>query len=813
VGRAAEVERLHAALDATTTGRGQVMVLLGEAGVGKSRLVAALGREAAGRGALLLVGRSHESERVLPFSPWIDALRAGGVAADSRLLNDLGRAWRVELHRLLPEIEPGAAASAPGRDPLRLFDAIARLMGLAVTRTVVIVLEDLHWADDMSMRLFAFLGRRVSGLPVLLLGTVREEDAAREPGVRQVLDEIGREPGGSVLHVAPLSRAETGALTRALARPSTPAERLGRLAERIWRMSEGNPFVVTEALRALAAGGVPEEPDRLPLPARVGNLVGNRLNALSDGSRAIAQVAAVIGRQFDFGLLCQASKLGEAQAADAVEELVRARVLHGVGDQLNFVHERIREVVLGQLPEPTRMLLHRHVAGSLEVAGRAHAEPDLDALATHFRRGQVWLKAIEYLAKFAEQAAWRYAIEAAVAALREARELVEHLPKQDRDRTGVDLALRLAHCLYFLGVHAEARQLLLGEQGRLARTGDPALAGRYHFLLARCASLSGDHEEADRRARQALDDAERAGDTATRGHAYYLLAHEAYWTGRSREGVVHAEQAIELLERAGEQWWLGHAWWILCVNLAFLGELDRALEAARRAGAIGEGLGDQRLRSYAAWSTGWILGARGDATAAIAACREAVELAPDPVSRTNARQALGYVWLEAGDSERAIAELEPIVAELARLGVRRPYGLFAAYLAEAYRARGTREQARTTAAGALETTRALGYGYAEGVALRTLGRIALDEADPAAARTRLGEALATFVAIGARLEEGRTRLDLAAASAALGQPAEAVREASTARDLFERLEIPVLVQQADRLAGLAPPSPLHPLSG
>jgi DNA-binding SARP family transcriptional activator len=798
IGRDAETARLRAALDAAVRGEGQVILVLGEAGVGKSRVADAVLPEAARLGARVLVGRSHESERILPLGPWAEALRAGGVGRNPRLLDDLDRPWRVELRRLLPEIGPRTPMPPPGRDPLRLFEAVARVVGLlAAAHPAVIVLEDLHWADEMSVRLFAFVGRRVATVPVLLMATVREDEAGTAHLVGRVIEEIRREPRGTVLPLTPLGRTDTLRLVAALARPGVSPDRLDHLGEQVWRMSEGNAFVVTEAMRALETAGAPDGTQRLRLPGRVRDLILARLESLGEFARAVATVAAVIGGAFDFDLLCRATGRREVEVADAVEELVRARVLHGVDEQLAFVHERIRDVVLEQAAAPRRAMLHRQVAESLEAAD---PEAYLGALATHYREGRAWSKAIEYLARFADQAGRRYAVDEAVVALRDARELIARLPPSDRPRRRLDMTLRLAHSLYFLGRHDEGRRLLLAEQDDLARTNEPGLAARYHFLLARSASLAGDHAEADRRARTALDDAERAGDVATMGQARYLLAHEAYWTGRSPEGVEHAERAIALLQQAGERWWLGHAWWILCVNFGFLGRFGPALEAARQTEVIGEALEDQRLRSYAAWSTGWILAACGNPDAGVEACHRAVELAPDPVSRMNAHQALGYSWIEAGRGDRAIAELEPVVAELSRLSVRRPLGLFTACLAEAYRLAGRRDQARAVADSAVESTRALGYAYACGLALRTLGRLALDEGRPLEALAHLREAREGFAAIGARFEEARTRLDLGVVHHTLDDRIEATRELDMARETFQALEVPGYVERARRLA-------------
>jgi tetratricopeptide (TPR) repeat protein len=165
----------------------------------------------------------------------------------------------------------------------------------------------------------------------------------------------------------------------------------------------------------------------------------------------------------------------------------------------------------------------------------------------------------------------------------------------------------------------------------------------------------------------------------------------------------------------------------------------------------------------------------------------------------NAHQALGYSWSEAGLGDRAIAELEPVVTELGRLGVRRPHGLFTACLAEAYRVAGRREQARAAAIGAVEGTRTLGYAYASGLAQRTLGRLALDEGRPVEALAQLREAFATFASIGAMFEEARTRLDLGAVHRALARHADAAREFNMARQTFQALEVPGYVERAVRL--------------
>src|SRR5262249_28973905 len=155
-------------------GQGHVLLLTGETGIGKSRLIDELAAEAARSGCRVLLGRAYETEQILPFRPWVDALRAGTILSETEALENLPRAWRSELVRLLPELSaPGAQPQIIPENAVRLFEVIDGLIAqVAIRRPLVVMLEDLHWADDLSLRLFSFMGRRVASRPLLLVGTV-----------------------------------------------------------------------------------------------------------------------------------------------------------------------------------------------------------------------------------------------------------------------------------------------------------------------------------------------------------------------------------------------------------------------------------------------------------------------------------------------------------------------------------------------------------------------------------------------------------------------------------------------------------------
>src|SRR5437867_8524330 len=227
----------------------------------------ALAAEAHARGIRILLGRSYQTEQVLAFGPWVDAFRSGHVVAEVEVFGGLAPLWRAELARLLPQLDAeGVEAVAHPPDHLLLFEAATELVrSLAAKEPVVVMLEDVHWADEMSLRLMAFLARRIRSSRILVVLTIRDEELASAPVLRQVVDELARESHFVHLSLMPLSRAGTTALVRSLVAAST-ARVDARLDTEIWRASAGNPFLVVETIRAIEEGTAPHTPAALPLP-------------------------------------------------------------------------------------------------------------------------------------------------------------------------------------------------------------------------------------------------------------------------------------------------------------------------------------------------------------------------------------------------------------------------------------------------------------------------------------------------------------------------------------------------------------------
>jgi hypothetical protein len=252
------------------------------------------------------------------------------------------------------------------------------------------------------------------------------------------------------------------------------------------------------------------------------------------------------------------------------------------------------------------MALHAATGQALETLYADRLEDIYDRLACHYSKTDKADKAVKYLTHFAEKVARKHAHVEAVTALQEALVHVERLPTGKRDRCFLDVMLRQAYSLHFLGRSQDSLGLLLRQRERLERLGDPSIASPYYFWLGHIYNYLGDHRRAAQSAHRAIEEAERCGDQATMGKAYHVLALEDYWSCQFLQGVEHGRRAVFLLERTEERWWLGHSHWVTAMNYILLGELRPSLEAAAQTQAIGDAIGDRQLQTDAAWITGVI---------------------------------------------------------------------------------------------------------------------------------------------------------------------------------------------------------------
>ncbi|MBL8386434.1 MAG: AAA family ATPase [Burkholderiales bacterium] len=769
VGRDAALSELVAMLASARAGAARTVLISGEAGIGKSRLVAEVSALAARQSVRVMVGRCHESQQQDPYTPWMELLRAARVAIDRVLMEELDRAWRRDLAGMLPELASDDEHLEDDRlssgHAGRVFEAVVRLFQrLAARGPVLLVLEDLHWADDISLRLLATFGRRLDGYPVLVLGTARAEEIAVAGVLQRTLRELDKHDALTRLSLEALSQQQTVALLGALVRAPAVGPLGARLEEFVWRTSEGNPFVIIETVHAMGSQAALQstltQTAAVPFPHRVRDLIEGHLERLSPAARQLAAVAAVAGGVCEFVLLQQAAGLTERDAADALDELVRRRVLRASGERFEFAHDRIRRVAEDGLLEPAKRILHGALGDAYEALYAASAAQVIDRLAYHFARTDRAGKAVYYLTRLAEGAARAGAHERAIDALDEALMHLARRPGQFNARQRFELVFRKSRSALLLGRLDDVVRMLAQEHTYVDGVADDRLAGLYYVRLGATYSYLGDYGKSAAHSERALAAARSCGDIGTMGKAHTILTLHHFWA-RPDLGVRHGHDAIALLARANDSWWLGQASWIYGLNLSYRGRLSEGLQMQERAAAIGDALGDRRLQCSAAWADGFIRALAGDFERALSSCAQAVALAPDPMGRMVSMGMQALVHVERGEAQAALALLDLAIPAAATFRIPRLEGLFHGFRGEAALQAGDCRGAEVAAQAGARLTLESGYVYGRGWIERILARVARRQGDIGLARLRYAMAAKTFAEMAAPYEEARTRLELA----------------------------------------------------
>lgn len=490
VGRQQEMAHLTKALAGAREGRGQVVLLAGSGGMGKTRLAQQLATRAEQDGVPVMWGRCLEEPGAPPYWPWRQLIRSymrsSGDADPARTFG----AGLADIAGIVPELagqfplqQPGADIGDAAQSRFRLFDAVAGFWRRAALRAPqVLILEDLHWADATSLRLFEFLAAELEDCAMLLIGTYRDTELSRQHPLSETLGELARSPAFHRIELAGLSGRETEEFMAAASGGAASAGFVSAIHAR----TEGHPLFLEETLRFMidarapqAFGSFGDDPRALmKIPTGVREVIGKRLNRLSLPAGRLLAIAACIGRTFDLDVLAhlEADK-SEDEVLLALEEALAVHLIEPVPQtqQFRFSHALIRETLYDEMLGLRRSRLHLRIGEMLEQRHGTDDPAALPQLAYHFSEagpGSATVKALAYAKHSAEHAAKLLAFEEAVRLYR----LALHLQQQHFAK---DAAQR---CLLLLG---------LGEVEMLLGAGEPARAAYQEAAeLARSNSLA-----------------------------------------------------------------------------------------------------------------------------------------------------------------------------------------------------------------------------------------------------------------------------------------------------------------------------------
>jgi DNA-binding SARP family transcriptional activator len=434
VGRENELAELVAGLENALAGTGRLFLLAGEPGIGKSRLTDELIAHARARGARVLVGRCWEAGGAPAYWPWVQALRSCVRERDpEQLRRELGRG-ASDLAQLLPELSELFQLPEPGPlDPnsarFRLFDSVSSfLLAVAAERPLVLVLDDLHAADEPSLLLLRFVARELGSARLLVIGAYRDIDPTVRDPLASAVAELVREPVTRRITLAGLEEGDVARYIE-LTAGAPPDE---QLVGTIHAETDGNPLFVGEVVRLLAAEGRLDDgrDALLGIPEGVRDAIGRRLARLSEECRDLLALASVLGREFRLDALEQTSGIARDELLERLEEAVGERVITevvGAPGRLRFSHVLVRDSLYESLPAPRRLRLHRRVGEALEQLYAPDPEPHLAEFAHQFllAGGTESGKAFDYARRAADQAMAQVAYEEAARLYRMVREALE----------------------------------------------------------------------------------------------------------------------------------------------------------------------------------------------------------------------------------------------------------------------------------------------------------------------------------------------------------------------------------------------------
>ncbi|GBL44807.1 adenylate cyclase [Sulfuriferula multivorans] len=560
VGRSNEYGLLIGLIARLTAGAGYTVLIEGEPGIGKSRLLREVTRYAHAQDLPTLATNCYEIERAMPYQPVIGLVTRALDRVSDAALRAMSPVSLAELAALVPEVGeripdlPQLSKDFPEARQARLSRAVDQLLEASRGgRPAVFMVDDIQWADDASAQVLHYLARHAAQRAVLVIYAYRDEAVDSDERFAQLVEGLRRDTDARRVPLARLDYADTESLVAALADANLG---IPGLAERLHRETEGNPFFLMSILQSLSDGETQLEsassapgllPDALRAAVRV------RLAHVPKAIRPLLETAAVLGRRFDFDTLLDVTREPETPLLDAVEAFVKRRLLREEpeGGVYDFSHDKLREVLYRDIGGARRRLLHQSVAEALERRGEdATHERDAE-LAEHYERAHVWSKALHYLVLAGEHSQTLFAMRDALHWLDRAVALFEAHPESldARQRLAIyeQRGAARAQAGQTQGAVADMRRVIdvLRAGGERAKTRDALIQ------LGMAYRRADQYEAATACLTEALTESRAMNDERHAADTLYHLGTVAWSTGQNDQAIGFHQQAVDICERTG----------------------------------------------------------------------------------------------------------------------------------------------------------------------------------------------------------------------------------------------------------------------
>jgi len=825
VGRWAEMEGLLRALTLVGEGRGQVVAVVGDAGVGKSRLIHELTRSDRLQEWLILEAGSVSYGRATSYLPVIDLLRkyfgiSGRDAQRGILEKVTGKLLERALERDLPALlslldVPVEEVEWQRLDPLQrrrhTLEAVKRLLVRESARQpVLVIFEDLHWVDGESQSLLDALVEGLPALRLLLLVTYRPE-YAHGWGAKACYTQI---------RLDPLPAESASELLQALlgAHPTVAA-----LKPLLLERTGGNPFFLEESVRTLVelraligergAYRLDRPSETIQVPATVQAILAARIDRLDPTAKGLLQAAAVVGKDVPSSVLQAIADLPDHELREAISRLQYAAFVYEAklfpDPEYTFTHALTHDVAYGSVLIARRRALHGRIVDTIETLSADRVIEHAAQLAHHALRGEQWERALLYARQAAAKAQGRSAYREAVSCLEQALQALERIrPDPETLRQAIDVRLDLRNALFAFGDHAQII-LRLREAAGLARAlGDQRRLGRVSAILGLSLWATGEHQPALQSVRQAESLGITLGDETLEVLANFYLGVALHAVGDYRAAVTCLARNVETLggDRWQERFGLMGPTAIYCASFlawsaAELGDLREACRRGEEAIRLADSLGEPYTQSHALVSLSLALIRIGDLAQVSALLERAVALCETwdlPIWLPDAAAGLGYTYAWFGRATEGVTLLERALREVDAMNMRTRRAPILVYLAEVLLLAGRLLEARARVDEALALALELGERGHEAWALRLLGEIEARE-EPlkrGAAHLRYDEALRLATDLGMRPLVAHCHLGLGKLHRRTSNREQAREHLTTATTMYREMDMRFWLEQA-----------------
>jgi class 3 adenylate cyclase/tetratricopeptide (TPR) repeat protein len=804
IGREREIEVLRESFARSKEGSGQVVTIIGDAGIGKSRLLYEFRKLLEDENILYLEGRCISYGKSISYLPVIDIIkkRFRGDKLDTE------RTIRKKIEKGIRDIDPNLKGGIPflcdilsieTDDPLidrldlrdkrkRTIETLKNIiLADSKPRPLVVVVENLHWIDGASEEFISFLIDNLPGNRIMLILTSR-------PGYRP---KWGEKSYHNQIAPSRLSNAEVKEMVGSILDAKNVTKTLSRL---VTDKADGIPFYVEEVIKSFTeAGIIVESKDgydvskgiaEMNVPDTIQDIIMARIDRLEESHKSTLQFASVIGRDFNYKLLKELMEVGE-ELQDYITKLKSLELVYERSlfpdPEYRFKHTLTQEVAYNSVLIRRRKELHGKIGEIMEDLYGDKLEENYELLAYHYGRSPRDEKAVDYLVLAGDKSAKIYSPEDAIAYYEEALKKLDNLPDtRSNKEKRVDIFIKQARVMRLMGRFKEYIKTLEKHLPIVEELGDKNRLAEYYFKMGFYYSVMGELSDSIKYLANSIKLAQITKNERIIGLASARQGYNYWYKGEFKKGIPIIKKGIKILEKLGDDYWLARSFQPLGACYWQLGDWDNSINCMQKLLKKSEELSDNNLMVLANWSAALPHLEKGEWDIAIKYCEKSLEMSPPPVFAAFATGFLGTAYYRSGQLKKGIDCMEKAIQQSKSFGLKQQEAICTVSLAEAYLSIGERERAQETIKSALDVSTKAGFKHIEAMALRVSGEI-YGSSNFHKAKKHIEDSITIFRKIGAKNELAKSYFSLGRLYKEKGEKTKAKKYVTQALTIFEKL--------------------------